>query len=689
MLHYFIKKLEEEYHHLSLWYFVLFFYGITVYFKFLDSLSYAKSFNNSVLFFTAISIILTNFVFFLRKTERFILGIFVTSLLFFIIGMNVACFRVASTSTIQLSKVAVFDIEAKVLETKPTIRGGQLILTDIVILNKGKDNTKDLNLSKIKVSLRGESSLDLVKNDIIRLTVKLFPLSSASLPDGYDFGLYMYLKGIEATGFALSSPKIIKSNSGYFYDKIQNIRAIIYKKLIKTLYSNEGNFVAAILLGETKAITKKMADNMRNSGIAHILSVSGLHLSLVAMIFFISTRFLLNCSDYLSYKINIKIASGIISIIGSFSYLILTGSNIAATRAFIMTFFVIIAIIIGRSAYPLRSVMIAGMIILLFSPEYIMHPSFQLSFSAVLCLISGYEIYMRNQQILGTSKGVFASVKLYIFSNIYSSFLGSIVTAPFVIYHFYKFSTYSILMNLLAVPLMSFFMMPLAILALILMPLNASYLPLKILGFFVKIITDTAQIIVDLPFATIHTGYITDSSMLLFTFGFFWICLWQTTWRYFGLVIISISLYMMYLSPKPDFIYDHRIKTVGVKNKDVLEIYSKYRISNFTKEYWLNWSALQKSNSFDRVELVDQLFQKNIDDETLTMSLHYKNCSDANIQIMISKKLFCDKNNKLTISYQNLLDSGVVLIFCQKDDCYAKFAQKPIWKIKNNDKTRK
>jgi hypothetical protein len=177
--------------------------------------------------------------------------------------------------------------------------------------------------------------------------------------------------------------------------------------------------------------------------------------------------------------------------------------------------------------------------------------------------------------------------------------------------------------------------------------------------------------------------------MLLFTFGFFWICLWQTTWRYFGLVIISISLCMMYLSPKPDFIYDHRIKAVGVKNKDVLEIYSKYSISNFTKEYWLNWFALQKSNSFGSSELVDQLFQKNIDDETLTMSLHYKNCSDANVQIMISKKLFCDKNNKLTISYQNLLDSGVVLIFCQKDDCYAKFGQKPIWKIKNNDKTRK
>ena len=366
MLNYFVKKLDEEYHHLSLWYFVFFFYGITIYFKSLGSLSYTKSFNNSVLFFTATSVILTFFVFFLKKKERFIPSIFATILLFFVLGMTVACIRITSTSTNPISKIDIFDIEARVSEIKPTIGGSQLILTDIVILNKEKDNSKDRNLSKIKVSLRGESGLNLLKNDIINLSVKLFPLSTALLPSGYDFGLYMYLNGIEATGFSLRNPQIIKPHSDYFYDKIQNIRTIVYKKLIKTLGSDEGNFVAAILLGETKAINKQMANNMRNSGIAHILSVSGLHLSLVAMIFFISARFLLNCSNYLSYKINIKITAGIISILGSFGYLLLSGSNIAATRAFIMTFFVILAIILERSAYPLRSVMIAGMIILFF-----------------------------------------------------------------------------------------------------------------------------------------------------------------------------------------------------------------------------------------------------------------------------------------------------------------------------------
>ena len=480
MFTYFIKKLEQEYHHLSLWYFVFFFYGIAFYLKSVELFNQGVSFNSC--FIT--SSVLLYFIFSLRKKEKLIFSLFLTILFSFASGVVITHLRVtnAKTSPRPISKTDVFDIEAKVLEVKPTIGGSQLILDNVVILNKN-DNI----FGKIKVSLRGESSLDFLKNDVINLRFQLFPLNSALLPGGYNFGLYMYLNGITATGFAVSSPKVIKSQSGYFYDKLQNIRGIIYKELIRILGTDQGNFVAAILIGETKAINKHMADNMRNSGIAHILSVSGLHLSLVAMIFFISSRFLLNCSNYLSYKINIKVAAGIISIIGSFGYLLLSGANIAATRAFIMTFFVILAIIIERSAYPLRSVMVAGTCILLFSPEYVLHPSFQLSFSAVLCLISGYELYLRNQKLIGRSKGIFASIKLYVFGNLYSSFLGSIVTAPFVIYHFYKFATYSLLMNLLAVPLMSFFMMPLAIISLVLMPFNACNYSLKLLGFFVKI----------------------------------------------------------------------------------------------------------------------------------------------------------------------------------------------------------
>ncbi len=215
--------------------------------------------------------------------------------------------------------------------------------------------------------------------------------------------------------------------------------------------------------------------------------------------------------------------------------------------------------------------------------------------------------------------------------------------------------------------------------SLLLMPFNASYYSLKLLGFFVEIVTNSAEYVVNLPTSTINTGYITDFSMLMFTFGFFWICLWQTTWRYFGLLIIFISLVMMYLSPKSDFIYDNRIKAIGIKNKDVLDIYSKYRISTFTGKYWLGWYGTKKSRYFE-TELRDQLFESVVNDEKLALSLNYNNCSDAKVQIMISPKLVCNTNG-LVVNYSDLIKFGMVLIFCQKNNCYAKFGQKPIWKI--------
>lgn len=686
-------KLEEEYHHLSLWYFVSFFYGIIFYFKTLFYLNYV----NKVVLTTTAAILLLLLVVFFTKREKLLLTFCSSILLFFILGISVSFFRIANTDTKVLEKPDIFDIRAKTEEIKPTTNGIQLVLTVLEARNHSQIN----HLNKIRINLKTDAINELKKDDIIKLPVQLFPLRGPLLPGGYDFGLYLYLNGIQATGYGLKKPEIItpdiekESYLHNFYLKLQNIRNIIYDTLIKVLGTNDGNFAAAILIGETKAINPEMATNMRSSGIAHILSVSGLHLSLVAIIFFTTIRFLLNCSNYLSYKINIKAVSGVISILGSFGYLLLSGSNIAATRAFIMTLLVIIAIIFERSAYPLRSVMLAGMFILVFSPEYIMHPSFQLSFSAVLCLISGYEIYIRNQKVFGHSSGILGSIKFYLFNNIYSSFLASFITAPFVIYHFYKFATYSVLMNLIAVPIMSFFMMPLAIFSLVIMPFStsASSMILKLLGFFIKIVTSSAAYVVSMPNSTINTGYITDLSMLVYSFGFFWICLWQTKLRYLGIVIMLISLIMMYFTPKPDFIYDHRIKAIAIKNNDSLDIYAKNKISNFTKEYWLNWYGITKVNIFEQeVDFRDQLFEisifKNYNSDlkqpTILLNHKDKNCySRIEVQIIISSKLVCPKSAHI-IDYDSLVKSGIVLGFCQKSGCITKLGLEPVWRL-NHD----
>ncbi len=663
--YYFRRKLEEEYHHISLWYFVSFIFGIIYFFQNILAFSFYYLFAVVIpLFILAIYL----------KNKDIVIFFIMNCCLCFCIGSFVSSFRTSLVETKPIHKSIVTDVIGEVVSIKPSLRGTQITLADVKIGNE--------SLSKVRINISQKLATDLEYGAKVKLRAKLFPLSSSVLPGTFDFGFYMYMSGIEASGYALTSPEILSKRNSSFNEFIQTIRTKIYHRLIEVLGSREGNFAAAILIGETKAIATDVAKNMRDSGIAHILSVSGLHLSLVAMLFFISSRALLNCSNFIAYNMNVKVIAAIISIVSSFAYLHISGANIAATRAFIMTSIFIVSIIGGRSPYPLRSVMIAAFLILLFSPEYVLHPSFQLSFTAVLCLISGYEFYMRNKSILGNSKGIIVSVKLYIFANIYSSFLASIMTAPYVIYHFYKFANYSVLMNLIAVPMMSFFMMPLVLIASILMPIGIDAPVLKLLGYFISIVIDNAEFIVKLPGSVWSVGHISPMSLVVFTIGFFWLSLWQTRWRLAGFIIILCSLLMMNFASKPDFIYDHGLKIIAIKNKDgQFDIYSEEKIPSFTADYWISWFGQKEAiMSIRRIARADQLFKLN---NGKTISLNYWHCLDADILIMTSKKLQCNSASQV-ISNSDIIAYNQAMLYCSNDKgCQVQFGKKRSYALTN------
>lgn len=662
--------LKQEYHHLSLWYFVSFVFGIAFFFQ------NHWDFSFSLLAITAFVVAAIAFF----SYDKNLLILFSSScLLAFVFGVGVSQLRMSTIHTNPIDKAKMAVITGRVEQIKPSARGMQVTLQNVEV-----ENYRSLN--KVRINIASKLLADVNYGDLVRLKAKIFPLQTSVLPGTYDFGFYMYMSGIEASGFALTNIEILQQEQGAWRQSVQGIRRNIYNRLIDVLGSERGNFAAAILIGETKAIPKQIAENMRGSGVAHILSVSGLHLSLVAMIFFISSRMLLNCSNFFAYKTNVKTIAACISIIGSFCYLQISGNNIAATRAFIMTSIFIISIILGRSPYPLRSVMIAAFIILLFLPEYVLHPSFQLSFTAVLCLISGYEFYLKHKNFLGSHKGVIGTLKLYVFANIYSSFLASIITAPFVIYHFYKFANYAVLMNLIAVPLMSFVIMPLALLAIMFMPLGVDGIFMKLLGLFIGVVIESADYIANLPGAIWVTGHISPMSLLIFSFGFFWICLWKTKLRFFGIAIMLASLVIMALGEKPDFIYDHNLKAVGVRDEGgKLEIYAEEEPPVFISDYWASWYGQKEIKIFkEKIIAADQDFILPCGG---LISLDYWQCSDADVQLITSKKLRCHSGNGIVISNKELQDYRQILVYCsKKNGCRAEYFAPERWKRRINIK---
>lgn len=655
LLAYLSVMLDEEYHRINLWYFVAFIAGILYYF----SIPYEPNIKHvSTAFIASFSTL------WLRKYGP--AGILLSGILIaFAYGVFVSKYRETSLGAVALHQSVSVTVKGDVASIKPTTRGIQIVLSNV------KCHKYKLFPTQIRLNIKDELTRDLMIGDRIKVFAFLNPPARSVLPGGYDFGLYAYFSGIGATGYGLSKPIIISKQQNHSFNRIlQDIRRKVYYRLVDVMGSDEGNFTAAILLGEGSGLDRNIMQNMRLAGISHILCVSGLHLSLVAMLFFTSARIFLNLSDTIAFRFNIKSIAAIISLIGSFIYLLVSGSQIAATRAFIMTAIFIFSIIIGRSPYPLRSMGIAAMVILSMNPEYIMHPSFQLSFVAVLSLISGYEFYVRNQWIFGNAKGVFATIKLHFFSNIYSSLVASAATTPIVIYHFYISSNYSILANLIAVPVMSFFMMPLAIIATILMPIHMDYYILKLLGYGVNLVIKTADYVTNMPGSIWYFGYITPFSLTLFMLGFFWVALWQKSWRYFGWGIIIISSIFMFLSKKPDLIFDNHINAVGIQNNDnELEVHAK-RLSKFTKNYWANWFG-QKDIAIHKDEIKENIDITTSWEKHISILYDHFHC-DGDFIINTLDDRIC--STIPTINQSMLKEYGTFLIFCDKEHCHTQYS---------------
>ncbi|MCP5370042.1 MAG: ComEC/Rec2 family competence protein [Rickettsiaceae bacterium] len=645
MFKYLQHVFEAEYNQLSYWYFFSFAIGI------IYSITTPIAPVISIIAFTLCTVML---LLISRIESPLYIWFVVLCIVMFFLGISATQYRIYLTQTTSITKSQIVDINAYVDKIKPNQYGNQLTLTQTKIPQLP-------TVHKVRINMSNKISSGLSVGDKISLRAKLFPLNSSILPEGYNFSFFLKMEKIQATGYAISELKII-DRAQIYISYIDKIRKTIYLKLINVLGAEIGNFAAAIIIGETKAIPQRITDAMRKTGTSHILSVSGLHLSLVALSFFIFSRTILNISNLLAYNTNIKTIAACISIIGSFIYLQISGNNIAAVRAFIMTSIFMIAVIFSRSPYPMRSVLLAAFFILLIMPEYILHPSFQLSFVAVMCLISGYEFYSNSNFIRFKSYPVIDKFISYFFANIYTSLLASIFTTPFVIFHFYQFANYAVIMNLIAVPLMSFVIMPLSILALLLMPFQFEVYILSIIGYFIDIIINSADYISKLPYAVVTTGYITRTSLLVFTIGFCWICFWQGRKRYLGLVVMAYSIWMMSSTPTPDIIIDKERDILAIKAVEKIILYSPYKLSSFTKLYWENWYAMPIQNILKNIWKENYLLKlKN----GKTLSVNYNKCIEADLMIITSQKLICHSDvtkNKL-IEIQELVKQRQLSIF--------------------------
>ena len=392
----------------------------------------------------------------------------------------------------------------------------------------------------IRVKLRATDHIPLHDGAKIRLRALLFGPGRTAYPGGWNFGRNQFFSNLGAVGFSLSPVTITAPGQPGWRDGLRQLRQTIAARILARLPISTGSIAVTLLTGFEQAIPAAERQAFVTAGLAHLLAVAGLHIGIVMATIYALARFLAGYSEWLLLRIPAKFIASIAAFIGGCAYAALTGFHIPILRSLAMAALVLIGILIGRRAFSLRGLAIAAMALMLLNPSALTGPSFQMSFSAVLALIAGYEAIGPHLQPRPERR--LKGLGRHVAALAYTSFLAGGASMPFAAYHFQQIQPYYILANLIAVPLTGLLILPLGLLALALMPLHLARVALIPMGWFIRLILDLTHLVSQFPHALILVRPFPGLAVALIALGLAVIGLLRTRARLIGLAPLALGL---------------------------------------------------------------------------------------------------------------------------------------------------
>lgn len=441
---------------------------------------------------------------------------------------------------------------------------------------------------RVRVMTRREG---LKPGDAVRLRATLRPPATPTLPGGYDFARWAWFQGLGATGFAVNPPVVVAAaDSGSLRQRtragLERVRQVIGERVGAALPGETGAIAVSLITGERGGITDATNDAYRDSGLVHILSISGLHMVIMAGSVFLSVRFLLALFPAIALRHPTKKWAAAAALAGAAGYLLISGGSIPTIRAFIMIAIMLVAVMLDRQALAMRNVAIAALGVLVVMPESLLDAGFQMSFAAVVALIAAYEAMRARSE--GQERAGWLRPVLFFFGGIVgSTVIASLAVAPFGIFHFQRSQQYALLANMIAIPICNLIVMPGALITLVLMPLGLEAVALTFMGLGIDGMTATAYWVAGLPGAVGHVSEIPAASFALMIAGGLWLTLWQTRWRMLGLVAIGGGVLAAGGGARPDILAGRGGELVAVRGADGRLAATGTRSGNFDLSRWL------------------------------------------------------------------------------------------------------
>lgn len=387
-------------------------------------------------------------------------------------------------------------VTGTVLKAEPA-RGGQS--TRLLLLRDARHDDPQI---KVRITMRGQLPPDIRPGARVEMLARLAPIGGPVVPGAYDPARAAFFLGISAGGQALGPVRLLAKDEGSA-GQWERWRVSLSSLLSEHMPAQSAAVAMALLVGEQGAVPADLLEAMRTSGLAHLLTVSGFHISVAVGGGFLLLRWLLALVPGLALRWSVRRIAAVGAASMGVGYAMLSGADVPAVRAAIIACVAMTAFIIGRDPLSLRLIAFAAFVILLLRPEALQTASFQLSFAAVIAIAllihsPFYDRYLRKRE----EDGILFKAARLIGTMVLTGLAVELVLTPLALAHFGRAGLYGAVANLIAIPLTSLLIMPLLALAVPLLALGLEW-PAALAGWSIDLLAGVALEVADWPGASV------------------------------------------------------------------------------------------------------------------------------------------------------------------------------------------
>lgn len=433
----------------------------------------------------------------------------------------------------------------------------------------------------VRVSLHGKQDhFGAVPGMTVALTGHLSAPEGPAEPGGFDFRRMAYFDRLGAVGYT-RTPVLVMAAPEEGAQIINRVRTYLSTAIQTAVPGDAGAFASGVMTGDRSGISLDTVEALRDSNLAHLLAISGMNMAFLTGFVFALIRYGIALIPYLALRMNSKKLAAVMALAVAGFYLALSGSNVATQRAFIMVVVMLGAVLLDRRALSLRTVALSACVLLVWQPESLLEPGFQMSFAATIALIWGFGVF-EGQLIRQT----LPRWTMPIFTLVLSSVIAGVATAPFAAAHFNRMTDYGLIANLLTVPVMGAVVMPAGAVAALAAPFGLADLPLWIMELGSRWILFIAHWIASLDGAVTAVPSPPWIVLPVLSVGALWVILFQGRIRAVGMAPVIAAFVIWGMADRPALLISSDAALVGLIGPQGRAM-SSAKGAGFSADSWL------------------------------------------------------------------------------------------------------